>query len=140
MTSRPQGGFSLLEAIVALTIMATTLLALYGWLSSSALALGRVKANAALLEDKRSALAVIETLNPTEDPEGERRLGDLRIRWTARPVTETRMAITRANLPSAFDVTLYDVEVGVQRDRGSEATFQVRRAGWRLARLPEAEE
>ena len=52
-----QHGFSLLEAIVALTIMATCLLALYAWLSTSTFALGRVGANSRALQDARAAMA-----------------------------------------------------------------------------------
>src|SRR5690606_25023927 len=54
---RMQGGFSLLEAIIAMVVMATGLLALYAWLGSNTIALQRVQANAASLEDARSALA-----------------------------------------------------------------------------------
>jgi len=135
-----QRGFSLLEAIIALTIMASTLLVLYGWLSSSALALGRVQDNALRLQDMRSALAVVDTLNPMDEPAGETRSGDLLISWTSTPLTDVRLAITRSNLPSAFDVRLFDMDVRAERANGQVRQFQVRRAGWLLSRPPPVDE
>lgn len=140
MSQLAQRGFSLLEAIIALTIMASTLLVLYGWLSSSALALGRVQENAVLLQDMRSAVAVVDTLNPMDRPEGEMRSGDLTISWTSTPLTDIRLAITRSNLPSAFDVRLFEMNVRVERANTQAREFQIRRAGWLLARPPPIEE
>lgn len=127
-------GFSLLEAIIALTVMATSLIALYSWLSSSAIAVSRVQESARSLENQRTALAIIETLNPLSEPVGERRLESLTVRWKARPLTETRVGVSRAGLPSAFDLALYELDVEVQREDGTSSEFQVRRAGWQLAR------
>ena len=112
--------------------MASTLLALYAWLTSNAIALDRVRDSAKRLEDQRSALALVETINPMATPEGEIEAEDLRVAWTARALTEERMAITRANLPSAFDVALYELQVEVRREGAAPSAFTVRRAGWRL--------
>ena len=53
--ARHAQGFSLLEAIVALVVMASTLLVLYGWLSSSTMALTRVQAQS-LAQDAPSLM------------------------------------------------------------------------------------
>ena len=77
---RAQSGFSLLEAIVAMVVMATALLALYAWLSSSTLGLTRAQAQTRALADSRSALALVETINPMLEPSGQRRRGGNRKR------------------------------------------------------------
>lgn len=137
---RHQRGFSLLEAIVALTIMATSMIALYAWLSSSAIALSRVHESSGTLEDQRTALAVVEAINPMTEPSGERDIEGLRVRWSSNPASETRAGITWANLPSAFDLALYDVDVEVLRSGSLVGSFRVRRAGWLLARPPAVED
>lgn len=144
MSHRPprrvkQQGFSLLEAIVALTIMATCLLALYAWLSTSTFALNRVRANAAALQDARVASAVLETINPMREAEGRRQIPPLEIRWKSRPATDLRIGMSRAGTATQFDFRLYDVDVEVRRDGNVVREFTVRKTGWEAARpiLPE---
>jgi len=131
---RAQSGFSLLEAIVAMVVMATALLALYAWLSSSTLGLTRAQAQTRALADSRSALALVETINPMLEPSGQRRLGDIEVSWTTTPVVPRRTGLTRAGQPSLYDVALYDMEVSVRRDGGTEETFSLRRAGYEAVR------
>ena len=138
---RAQSGFSLLEAIVAMVVMATALLALYAWLSSSTLGLTRAQAQTRALADSRSALALVETINPMLEPSGQRRLGDIEVSWTTTPVVPRRTGLTRAGQPSLYEVALYDMEVSVRRDGGTEETFALRRAGYEAVRtLSEIEE
>jgi len=131
---RPQQGFSLLEAIVAMTIMATCLMALYAWLSSSTLAMNRVRANAEALADARAAKALIETINPMAEGSGSRLLPPLEIRWEAQPIADLRLGMSPAGSATPFDFRLYEMEVGVLRDGRVVREFRMRKAGWTLAR------
>lgn len=134
-----QQGFSLLEAIVALTIMATCLLALYAWLSTSTLALNRVRANAAAITDARAAMAAIETVNPLAEPSGRRELKPLEIIWKSRPLTDIRLGMSRGGTATQFDFRLYEMDVQVKRDGVTVRDFSMRKTGWIAARpiLPE---
>lgn len=134
LRSQHQQGFSLLEAIVALTIMATCLLALYAWLSTSTFALNRARANALSLQEARSALALVRTINPMVEPTGKRDLPPLDIRWKARPLTDRRIGMSRAGTSTQFDFQLYDLDVEVFRDNTLVRDFSVRRTGWEVAR------
>lgn len=131
---RRQAGFTLLEAIVALTIMATTLLALYGWLSTNTMALNRTRDVARSLQDARAGLAVVETVNPMAEPRGDRKLPPLDVRWVSRPVVERRTGMSRAGTPTQFDLSLYEMDVQVFRDDVLIREFTVRKAGWVAAR------
>ena len=134
MTKTPQAGFSLLEAIVAMVIMATGLLALYAWLSTNTFALTRVQAQASALRDKRAALALIETVNPLLEPSGSRQLEDMQISWTATPIVQRQSGRTRAGMPGLFEVALFSLDVQVRRNRLAVEHFSVRRAGWEQVR------
>lgn len=129
-----QRGFSLLEAIVALTIMATCLLALYAWLSTSTLALNRVRNNAAALADARAAMAVIETVNPMAEPSGTRRLPPLEVRWKSEPLTDLRLGMSPAGGATQFDFRLYALDVEVLRDSQPVRDFRIRKTGWAASR------
>ena len=139
-TSRAIRGFSLLEAIVALTIMATSMIALYAWLGTSAIALSRVQANARALEDARTGLAVIETINPLREPDGERQLEALTVRWRAEPLSDRVSGITPAGLPSAFELRLYELSVELLRNGKPAGSVLVRPAGWGKVRPFDPEE
>jgi len=129
-----QQGFSLLEAIVALTIMSTCLLALYAWLSTSTLSLNRASAHALALQDARAAKALVDTINPMTTPEGTRELPPLHIRWTSTPVSERRFGMTVSGTANQFDFMLYAIEVEVLRGEQLVHTFTVRKTGWEVAR------
>ena len=133
-SARAQAGFTLLEAIVALTVFAICAMALYGWLAVNVNALLRVGARSDALRDDRVALAVLEPVNPMSEPKGERTLpGGLSVRWTAKEV-DHREGVSAAGNPLAFDLALYDLQVEVRRGDRRVDGFTVRRAGWVTAR------
>lgn len=133
-TARNQGGFSLLEAIVAMTIMATSLLALYAWLATNTVSINRADSAIRSLEDSRSALAVVETINPMAEPSGSRLIRPLEVRWKSKPLTDVRHGMSVSGMATQFDFQLFQMEVEVFRDGKQVRDFTLRRAGWKAAR------
>lgn len=128
-------GFSLLEAIVALTIFSICAMALYGWLAVNVNALGRVEARAIAVRDGRAALAALESVNPMDEPTGERALpGALVVRWEAKELVPRKPGVGPAGTPLIFDLALYQLDVRVMRSGREVNRFAVRRAGWATAR------
>lgn len=134
-TRRAARGFSLLEAIVALTIFSMCAVALYGWLATNVRALGRAEAQQTRVRDGRAALAVLESVNPMAEPRGERSLpGGLQVRWTSRELVPPRPGKGPGGSTLVFDLALYNLEVEVLRQGQATNRFTVRRAGWKTAR------
>lgn len=133
-------GFTLLEAIVAMVIMASALLALYSWLSASTLSLNRAQAQAFALEDARSALDLIGTINPSRQPRGELTLDALSIRWQTRSTPDLRPGMSSVGFPTQFDFQLHDLDVEVFRDGRLVRSFMIRKTGWVVARPINLEE
>lgn len=129
-----QSGFTLLEAIVALVVMATSLLALYGWLGSTTIGLQRAQSQVRSLEDARAAIAMLGDLNPVQDASGERELGPLRVRWESEAIDGPRPGLSMVALPTQFDFTLYEVRVEVFRGERLVRAFKMRKAGWNPSR------
>jgi len=127
---RAQAGFSLLEAIVAMVVMSMAMLALYGWLSTSILGLTRAQDHALSLQDSRTALAIVDTINPVSEAAGQRQVGGLEISWNSTPIAEQRPARSRSGMPGLFEVALYQVNVEISRDGRSVRNFSLRKAGW----------
>ena len=126
-----QAGFSLLESLVAIALIAAALLpllALQGQLTRTVLAVERAGIGA---EDMTSALSFLRTLNPTMKPQGSEPLGDAVLSWTARPVSEERPVLDQGGAPGRFMMQLYDVDAAIDYDDGRRFEFTVRALGWR---------
>lgn len=106
----PQRGFSLIEAMVALVILAGASLALFGWLSTSLNQLNR----AALYTQAAPALQSIGHYLQLQDfslqPNGTFEFGEVQIDWQAQVIKENEndsSGFTNSN----FLLSLYQVEL-----------------------------
>lgn len=126
-----QGGFSLLEAIVALTIFSMGAIALYGWLASSLRMIERVRQQQERAVAVQSALEIARTVNPLLAPSGRREIGELAVAWSSRPLEPVRPVVNRTGLPTIFEAGLYVMDVRVLRGDGELARFELRQVGQR---------
>lgn len=133
---RASRGFTLLEAIVALTILAAAGLALFAAMSQSMQMLRRVQEARAVDAAVRNAIAVAERIDPMAHDRGEEPLGDYVLRWHAVPVEPPRDNTTGYLEPGSYEVGLYDVTLELWRGNAFERSIDVRRAAWRQMRKP----
>jgi general secretion pathway protein I len=131
-------GFSLLEAVVAMVILASTGWALLAWINSSIASLGRIEESNARSMATANALEYMQTVNPMTRPQGRVRLGSISIAWNARPLTPV---IDGSNFPrgtSLYQLALY--ETVVRAFRGDELDpwleFRMKQVGHRQVRVP----
>lgn len=134
---RSQAGFSLLEAIVALAIVASAGMALFAALNSALDMVGRAERAAAQDSALNNALAWMETVNPMLEPEGRVELGEFELAWSAEPIEPARNAVTWLMAPGLYQVGLYRVELSLSRD-GETVAYTYRRVGYRQTREPTA--
>jgi general secretion pathway protein I len=133
-------GFSLVEALVALTIAALVLGAIFELQIQMARGQQRAVDTIEQVVAQENALALTRSVNPMVEPEGEIILpeGDT-IRWRSRPKGE---AVINAGFPTGngqFEVQLFALTVEVDRLNGrSPAPLVFDRLGWRRLDLPEA--
>lgn len=135
---RSARGFSLLEAIVALAILAAGAMALFSALNGALRAQDRVEANIRTATAVDNALALLESINVMEQPRGEANIGGYRFRWVASPVADPVDVLTDYYSPGLHQVALYDVDVEVWSAGTMERRFTLRRIGWQQVREPEA--
>ncbi|WP_427791016.1 PulJ/GspJ family protein [Brevundimonas diminuta] len=128
-----RGGFSLIEALVALAIASMTLMAIFELQIQMARSQQRASEAIEQVASQENALALTRQLNPMAQPHGRIELpdGDV-IVWEAEPKTAPRI---NAGFPAgdgSYEVQLYRVTVGVERRRGrSPAPLVFDRVGWR---------
>ncbi len=132
-----QTGFSLLEAIVAMTLFAVGSVALYALQAQSVRSLQRVAERQAYVAAVDAALPLVEDLNPMREPSGVRRVADLEVRWTSTPLEDPRPGRTAVGSESLFEIGLYEVDVDVRRNGEPSARFNLRRVGYRQVRQVE---
>ena len=134
--ARSAGGFALLEAIVALAIMAASGLALFAALSQSLQMIVRADAAFQRGEAIRNALAVVATIDPMKTPSGTREMGGLRLAWRASLLEPEEGSATGTLATGYYRLGLYQLDC-VLSDGGNEiAEFRVRKVGYRQVRQP----
>ncbi len=129
--AKPAAGFTLLEAIVAMVLIATAAMALFAWINNSFANMARIQtANARALAET-NALQFVQTINPMKAPSGSTTLGNLKVEWNARPVSDRRSNLGEAGDPGVFVVALYEIEVAVEQlPDVPRDTFLIRQLGF----------
>lgn len=134
--SSRQRGFTLLEAIVALVLIATTLIPLYEWVSRSLAAAAKMADTTKQAEAQLAALAVVSRVNPMEETSGSREAGPYRIRWQATAKVDPVDNVAYPRGVGLFQVALYDVHAEVVRNGEVWFDFHVDQVGYRRVRSP----
>ena len=127
-------GFSLLEAIVALTILSAAGLALFAALSQSVQMVGRAEQAREADLALRNALAWVEQINPMEAPDGEQAVGSYILRWHAEPLEPPLDGATGYLQPGLHLVGLYRLQLELWRDGVLQREAALNRVGHRQVR------
>ncbi|MGA0545436.1 type IV pilus modification PilV family protein [Brevundimonas sp. VNH65] len=128
-----RSGFSLIEALVALTIAALVLGALFELQIQMVRGQQRAAEAMAQVAAQENALALTRDLNPLQQPAGEIVLPEGgTVRWTSRAKTRSGTNSGFPTGPGQFQVQLFTVTVEVVRENGRPTPpLQFDRLGWR---------
>lgn len=92
VSSALQRGFTLLEAIIAIAVLAVGASGLYAWVNTNLKTLQRVDVVTERASLITSATELMQAIDPYEQPEGRVMLGESTISWrTAKPAYEASM-------------------------------------------------
>ena len=124
-------GFGLLEAIVALTILAGTGAALFAWISQNLQAASRIEAEQARVALQMAAQGLVASVNPFVEPEGVRRLGTLNVSWHAKLTSPLRPSVPTQPMESMrWRVGLYEMDVqAADAASGAHTEFKLLQTG-----------
>lgn len=132
--SSGQRGFTLLEAIVALAILAVSALALYAWLNSSLIILKRVDdvyRTAAVVE---STIEWVATLDPYQQQKGIENIGGMQVQWHFVPISDPQQAHDMSGNLSVNDAQLFRAEIIVRNQQKIVAQFEIVQLGLQVKR------
>lgn len=126
-----QHGFSLLEAIVALVILAGTCMALFAWINGSLVQLQRAELYVEAGPAVASASQYLRTVDLAKRPSGTFESGNISVDWQASPIESEA---TRAPYygGSNFLVSLYNVSLTPHSSTRSLPPLQTRVVNYQL--------
>lgn len=126
-----QGGFTFIEALVAIVILGMAAIPILTLLGQSVDQLRRTAETTARAEAMISALAVIDPINPMDQASGEIEMTDFTLSWTSEEVVAPNDNVTIGAGLAGYSVGFYVVEVSLWQDGNPWHTFTVRKSGYR---------
>jgi len=134
-----QQGFTLLEAIVALVLIATTGMALLSWINTNLIALNRVQDAQRRNESIRNALNFVDALNPMLKPKGEQKVGIYTFKWKTSVIDPPKNNVNTGGDTGSYLVGLYHVELGIYIDETPISMLNARQIGYKQIYFPSDE-
>lgn len=130
--ARPRG-FTLLEVIVALVILSTAGLVLFGWINQNLATATRLRESQARSQLQIEGVSWLATINPVAEPEGEREMGGLRLTWRATLLEPMRPEFDFGGaIVPRWMIGLYRVNASITRvDGGMRTEWEQVSTGWR---------
>lgn len=135
MQTRKQLGFTLIEAIVALVLIGTTGMALFGWINTNITTLSRVQEINAEDAATINAVEYMSSINPMISPEGQANLGPYRLSWEAKSATGPRDGANYPYGTSLYQLGLYQTKITMQKADGQFwFAFTLQQVGYKKVR------
>lgn len=133
--SRKQQGFTLIEAIVALVLIATTGMALFSWINGNIITLSRVQDINAENAATQNALEYMNNVNPMSTPEGQADLGAFRLSWESEMTTEPRDGAAYPFGIGLYQLAMYRTKITIQKADGKLwFDFMLQQVGYKKVR------
>jgi len=124
-------GFSVLEAMIAMAILAAAMLPLLGLQSQLVRTVGQYERIDARLIASENAIARIKPINFTLQQSGTFDDGTVRVRWQATAAEPPRNTQNQGGGAGRYEITLYNVAVSLTFSTGEQETLQLKGLGWR---------
>ena len=132
---RCDGGFTLLEAVVAMVLLSGAGVALFAWINTEIAALSRVQESNARAEAMVNAVEFMHTVNPMTAPEGKVSFAAYRLEWKARAISAVQDGVGYPAGTSLFQLALFDNHITVQQLDGTPwFEFTLRQIGFKRVR------
>ena len=128
--NRRQEGFALLEGLVAIALLAGTMVAIYALVGNILDSASRVGRSNQSVQITMNAIETMTAVNPMMQESGKIDLGPYAVTWRSAAITPI---IERTG--SLYQLGLYNTEVRVEDQPGSVlANFTLRQIGYRRVR------
>ena len=124
-------GFTLIEALIAITILGAALLPIMALMSQSINQIHKIAESNAKSSAQDSALAIIEPINPMENPSGEVELVGFNMVWSSEQIVPPNNTVQIGAGLAGYKVAFYIVNIEILKNSEPWFSFQVRKVGHR---------
>ena len=130
-----QRGFTLIEAIVALVLLATAGMALFAWINTNIITLARIQDLNAKNHATADALEYMNSVNPMLAPQGSETIGRYQLRWLAQETVKPRDGAAYPYGISLYQFALYQTTVTIDLpDNPNWLNFTLQQVGYKRVR------
>ncbi|MGR8934454.1 MAG: PulJ/GspJ family protein [Gammaproteobacteria bacterium] len=130
-----QQGFSLIEAIVSLVLIATVGMAVFVWINAELSSLRKITDLQQQAEAIRNTLSFIKTVNPMTTPEGNYQFGEFHLAWNSETLSKPKPGTGYPRGISLYDVGFYKMNVTVSLENTEIASYTVHKTGYKQVRF-----
>ncbi len=123
-------GFSVLEAMIAMAILAAAMLPLLSLQGQFVKSIESFERANVRIENRENVIAILRTKNFTYFPQGQVEIGGMHMQWVANRVEAARPTKYEEDNVARYQVSLYDVQVHIVQKDGFEENFVLRGLGW----------
>ena len=132
IAKKTNAGFTLLEALVALAILATSGTALLVFYSNAINGLIRATEIQETLLLAENLQPLFNTLTLQEETEQQMEFNGYQVHWHAKPVEPKQQGRNSNGAMSRFIMGLYDIEVTINKDDREIDRYTTRNVSWQL--------
>ncbi|MDA3877939.1 MAG: hypothetical protein PF483_12715 [Halothiobacillus sp.] len=130
-----EGGFGLLEAIVALVLISVAVMAAYDWISTNLITISRIQDIAAKTQAENNLLGYMANINPMQNPAGSQAFLDYQLLWQSKPISPLQDQINSIQGIGLYRVGLYEITLHVEKPDGKPwFTEQITQVGYKRVR------
>ena len=127
-------GFSLLEAIVAITIMAGFGMAVFAWINTNLVTIEKIEKRAYKDLLIRNVSSFMQDVDIMVSPNGQEQLSNYSIVWQSSLVEPIKDGRNQSGGLSEFQLGLYDTNVKVLLESREVIVFDIRLVGYEKIR------
>ena len=133
------GGFTLLEAVVAMAIFAAAGMALYALFNANLISLGRAQDVTSQLPTVYRAMEYLSAIDPAQQPTGQIELGGHDVTWSSRLMEPVRESQTAQGYRGYHELGLYEITFDITELDELVASHKLRVISQRQIRWPSLE-
>lgn len=133
-------GFTLVEAMVALVIFSMAAMGIYSWINTNLISLNRVAVVAESEFVVNSAMERLKLVDLRNETEGAFNVAGYQVQWRAELVEPWVQGLSPRGTMSLYDLGLYQVTLGLNKNGQSVTSYSYRQTAWYQAREPKKNE